>query len=225
MSGGAIFFIVLIFTIILTAVFYRKKHRENVERLEAIYEPIDLPSIPPQLPPRQPRQISIQDNPSYVKVDLTDNLAYTSIKNETTFNSVSGALIVAVSHGEEKCGDDMTGGYEEIAESTELAETDDDQQSRYIELGTAEDLLPLPTTNPMLNMIVNDYDKLESAALLKSSLNPVCTAVSARNLTFDGVQEGKEIHRLGAVTLRNAHSATNIQSMGERPRFSSADNF
>ena len=126
MSGGIIFFlIVLIFTIILTAVFYRKKQRETIEHLQAIYEPIDLPSIPPQLPPRQPRQISIQDNPSYVKVDLTDNLAYTSIKNETTFNSVSGALIVAVSHGEEKCGDDMTGGYEEIAESTELAETDD----------------------------------------------------------------------------------------------------
>ena len=184
-SVGTIFFIVLILTIILTAVFYRKKQRENVEHLEAIYEPIDLPSIPPpQLPPRQPHQILIQDNPSYVKVDLTVNPAYTSIKNETMFNSVSGALIVAVSHGEETCGDDMTGGYEEIAESTELAKTDDDQQSlQCIELGTAEDLLPLPTTNPMHNMIVSDHDKLASAALLKSTLNPVCTAVSATNLT------------------------------------------
>ena len=126
MSGGIIFFlIVLIFTIILTAVFYRKKQRETIEHLQAIYEPIDLPSIPPQLPPRQPHQISMQDNPSYMEVNLTGNPAYTNIKNETMFNSVSGALIVAVSHGEEKCGDDMTGGYEEIAESTELAETDD----------------------------------------------------------------------------------------------------
>ena len=127
MSGGTIFFIiVLIFAIILTAVFCRKKERETIEHLQAIYEPIDLPSIPPQLPPHQPHQISIQDNPSYEKVDLTDNLAYTSIKNKTMFNSVSGALIVAVSHGEEKFGDDMTGGYEETAESTELAKTDDD---------------------------------------------------------------------------------------------------
>ena len=119
--SGTIFFIVLIFTIILTAVFYRKKQRETQE---TIYEPIDLPSIPPQLPPHQPhqisiqdnqsyvkvdltepRQISIQDNPSYVKVDLTDNIAYTSIKNETMFNSVPDALTVAVSHGEEKFGD------------------------------------------------------------------------------------------------------------------------
>ena len=126
MSGGSIFLIiVLIFTIILTAVFYRKKERETIERLEAIYEPIDLPSNPPQLPPCQPHQISIQDNPSYVKVDLTDNIAYTSIKNETMFNSVHmpDASIVAVSHGEEKFGDDMN---EETAESTELAKTDDD---------------------------------------------------------------------------------------------------
>ena len=223
MSGGTIFFIVLILTIILSAVFYQKKHVENVEHLEAIYEPIDLPSIPPQLPPRQPHQIPIQDNPSYVKVDLTVNPAYSSIKNETMFNSVSGALIAAVSHGEEKSGDDMTGGYEEIAESTELAKTDDDQQSPCIELGTAEDLLPLPTTNPMHNM---KDDKLASAALLKSTLNPVCTAVSATNLTFDGVQEEmSSIHHLGVGTLRNAHSATNIHhSMGECPRFSSADN-
>ena len=223
MSGGTIFFIVLIFTIILTAVLCQNKHRENVEHLETIYEPIDLPSIPPQLPPRQPHQVPMQDNPSYVKVDLTVNPAYTSIKNETMFNSVSGALIVVVSHGEEKCGDDMTIGYEKIAELTELAKTDDDQQSPCIELGTAEDLLPLPTMNPMHNMI---DDKFASAALLKSTLNPVCTAVSATNLTFDSVQEGKSsIHHLGAGTLRNAHSATNIQSMGKHPRFSSADNF
>ena len=221
MSGGTIFFIVFIVTIILTAVFYRKKHKENVERLETIYEPIDLPSIPPQLPPRQ---ISIQDNPSYVKVDLTDNLAYTIIKNETMFNSVSGALMVAaISHEEEKCGDNMTGGYEEIAESTESAKTDDDQQSPYIEQGTAE---PLLTTNPMHNMIVSDCDKLASVALLKSTLDPLRTAVSAPNLTFDGVQEVRSsIHHLGAGTLRNAHSTTNIQSMGERPTFLSADNF
>ena len=102
----------------MTAVFYRKKQSKTQE---AIYE---LPSIPPQLPPHQPRQISIQgnqsyvkvdlteprqifvqDNPSYVKVDLTDNIAYTSIKNETMFNSVPDALTVAVSHGEEKFGD------------------------------------------------------------------------------------------------------------------------
>ena len=140
MFSGTIFFIIVrIFAIILTAVFYRKNQRETQE---AIYE---LPSISPQLPPRQPRQLSIQDNPSYVKVDLTeprqifiqdnpsyvkvdltDNIAYTSIKDETMFNSVPDALTVAVSHGEEKFGDDMTGVYEETAESTELAKTDDD---------------------------------------------------------------------------------------------------
>ena len=129
-SGGTIFFIIVLIFIIILTVFYRKKQKETVEHLEAIYEPIDLPSISqaPQLPPRQPHQISIQDNPSYVKVDLTDNLAYTSIKNMTMFNSVpaAGALIVAVSCGEEKCGYSMAGDYEEIAESTELAKTDDD---------------------------------------------------------------------------------------------------
>ena len=98
MSAGTIFFVVLIiFNIILVAVFCRKKCRKNVEHLEAIYEPIDS-SIPPQLPPR--KIILIQDNPSYVKVDLTDNPAYASIKNETMFNSVSGALVAAVSHEE-----------------------------------------------------------------------------------------------------------------------------
>ena len=57
-SAGIIFFIiVLIFTSILTAAFYRKIRRETVEHLQAIYEPIDLPSIPPQLPPRQPHQV------------------------------------------------------------------------------------------------------------------------------------------------------------------------
>ena len=41
-------------------------------------------------------------------------------------------------------------------------------------------------------MIVSDYDiKLPSAAVLKSTLNPVSTTVSATNLTFDGVQDGK----------------------------------
>ena len=231
--GEAIFFIVVIFTIILAAIFYRNKRRKNVKRLEAIYEPIiiDLPSIPPQLPPRQPCQVSMQDNPAYVQVDLTVNPAYKSIKNETMFNSVSGALTVAVSHKEEECTDDTTSGYEEIVESTELSEAGDDQQSPHIKLRTAEaeDSLPLPT---MHNMIVGDYDKLPSAAVLKSTLNPVSTMVSATNLTVDGVQEGK----YGAChfsvgekkTLRNAHSDTNmLQSMiDEHPiRFSSTDNF
>ena len=38
------------------------------------------------------------------------NLAYEGIKNDTVINSASGALIVPVSHEEEKCGDDTTGG-------------------------------------------------------------------------------------------------------------------
>ena len=42
------------------------------------------------------------------------------------FNSMPDALTVAVSYGEAKFGDDMTVVYEEIAESTELAKTDDD---------------------------------------------------------------------------------------------------
>ena len=231
-SGGTTFFVILIFTIILTAVCHRNKHRKNVEHLQAIYEPIDLPSIPPQLPPRQPRQVPImQDNPAYVQVDLTVNPAYTSM-NETMFNSVSdGALTVAVSHDKEKCADDTTSGYEEIAESTEL--TEDDRQSPHIKLRTAEDSLPLPTMNPLLNMIVNDYGKLPSAAVLKSTLNPVSTMVSATNLTFDGVQEENSgaCHFIVGEkkTLRNAHSDTNmLQSMiDEHPinRFSSADNF
>ena len=229
MSGGIIFFIVLIITIILTAVLYLNKHRENVEHLEAIYEPIDLLSIPPQLPPRQPHQVPMQDNPAYVQVDLTVNPAYTGLKNETMFNSVSGALTVAVSHEEETCADDTTGGYEKIAESTELTETEDDRQSPHIELRTAEDSLPLLTMNPLLNMIVSDYEKLPSVATLESTLNPVSTAA---NLTFDGVQEGKSGSCHFSVgekkTLRNAHSDTNmLQSMiDEHPiRFSSVDNF
>ena len=48
-----------------------------------------MPIIPPQLPPRQPHQISIQDNPSYVKVDLTDNPAYESIKNDTVIKLIT----------------------------------------------------------------------------------------------------------------------------------------
>ena len=235
--GGTIFFqIVLILTIILTAVFHRNKHRKNVDRLEAIYEPIDLPSIPPQLPPRhQPRQLQVpmQDNPAYVQVDLTVNLAYTSIKNETMFSSLSGALTVAVSHEEEKCADDTTGGYEEIAESAELTETDNDRQSPHTELRTAENSLRLPTMTPLCNMIVSDYDKVPSAAVLKLTLNPVSTMVSATNLTFDVVQGEKSGACHFSVgekkTLRNAHSDTNIlQSMiDEHPiiRFSSADNF
>ena len=47
---------------------------------------------------------------------------------------------------------------EEVAKSTELTEADADQQSSYVELKTDEDSLPLLTMNPMLNMIVNDYD-------------------------------------------------------------------
>ena len=47
---------------------------------------------------------------------------------------------------------------EEVAKSTELTEADADQQSSYVELKTDEDSLPLLTMNPMLNMIVSDYD-------------------------------------------------------------------
>ena len=222
-SAGIIFFIiVLLFTIILTAAFYRKKSRET-----AIYEPIDIPSIPPQLPPRQPHQVPMQDNPAYVQVDLTVNPAYTSIRNETMFNLVSGALTVPVSHEEEKYGDDTTGGYEEIAESTGLTEAVDGQQSPYVELRTAEDSLPLPTMNPKLSMIVSDDDKSASAALLKSTLNPVSTAVSATN---NSVQESASACQLSAgekKTLIKAYSDTNIlQSLiDECPRFSSLDNF
>ena len=121
----------------------------------------------------------------------------------------------------------MTGSYEEIAESTELTETENDQQSAYVKLGTTEDSLPVSTTNSMLNMIhaLSDYDKLASAVSLKSTLNPVRTSVSVTNLAFDGVQEKKNsAYHLRKKFIRNAHSATNMQSMGERPRFSSTDN-
>ena len=80
----------------MTAVFYQKKKKETVEHLDTIYETIDmppqLPTIPPPLPPHQPHQIPMQDNPSYVKVDLTDNPAYESINNDTVINSASGVL-------------------------------------------------------------------------------------------------------------------------------------
>ena len=195
---------------ILTAIFYRKKQRER--HLEAIYEPIDLPSVPP-LPPRLPHQIPMEPNPSYVQVDLIVNDAYKSIKDDTVINSASGALMISVSYEEEKCGDDvMTGGYEEVA--TEVTEADDDRS--YVELRTADDSLPLPK-------IVSDYDKLQlaSAVLPKSTLNPVRTAVSATNLTFDGdVQEGKSCLMKARMkkTSRNAHSATDIPSMGDHDR-------
>ena len=220
--------IVLIFTIILTAIFYQKKMKETAEH--SIYEEIDMPPVPPQLPPRQPHQIPMELNPLYVHVGLIVNPSYTSIKNDTVINSASDAL-VAVSHEEEKYGDDMTGGYEEVAESTELTnaddtKADDGQQGSYVELGTAEDSLPLPTMDPMLNTIVSDYDKLKlpSTDLLKSTLTPVCTAVSATNLTFDSVQEEKSstLHLMISAsekkTLRNAQSATDIRSMGDHNR-------
>ena len=49
------------------------------------------------------------------------------------------------------------------------------QQSSYVELKTDEDSLPLSTMNPMLNMIVSDYDKLQLAStdLLESTLTTV----------------------------------------------------
>ena len=76
----------------MTAIFYRKKPKETVEHLDSIYEPIDMPpqlTVPPQLPPRQPHQIPVQDNPSYVKVDLTDNPAYKSINNDTVIKLIT----------------------------------------------------------------------------------------------------------------------------------------
>ena len=81
--------IVLFITIILTAIFYQKKQRETVEHQDTIYESTDMPTVPPQLPPRQPHQIPMQDNPSYVKVDLTDNPAYKSINNDTVIKLIT----------------------------------------------------------------------------------------------------------------------------------------
>ena len=71
------------------------------------------------------------------------------------------------------------------------------EEGSYVELRTAEDSLPLPTMNLMLNVIVSDYhDKLQLAStdLLKSTLTSVCMHSSFSNKSdINSVQGEKSL--------------------------------
>ena len=88
-ASGILLLTLVVATVISAPIcwkFYKLRSRQT----NGICEPIDLLPIPPQLPPRQlHRTIATQENPAYVKVDLTENPAYTSINTSLILEAES----------------------------------------------------------------------------------------------------------------------------------------
>ena len=71
---------IVLFALITTFYWIYKNYYQQVE--ENVYEQISIPPLPPQriqyasVPPLPPQRIQIEDNLAYVRVELTDCIAY-----------------------------------------------------------------------------------------------------------------------------------------------------
>ena len=193
-------------------------HKLRSRQTNGIYEPIDLLSIPPQLPPRPLQQtIATQENPAYVKVDLTENPAYMSIKTE---NRVSLTL-EAESDNHLGTGKDNYDDLESFADQHSMtAKLNEDRQSLYVELREAEIVLPVlvaSATNPMF-LSSREYANVASTMKLTCTTKPVRT-ISANNLTLSvedsGMDDSACLNIRSKAFITRSKSATNIRTKVE----------
>lgn len=200
-----------------------KFHKIRSRQTNGIYEPIDLLSVPPQLPPRPLHQtIATQENPAYVKVDLIENPAYTSIKTENR-----ASLTVEAESGDHLAtGKDDYDELESFADQHSVtAKLNEGRQSPYVELGEAEIVLPMlvaSATNPMF-LSLREYDIVASTMKLTCTSKPVCT-ISANNLTLGVENSGKDdsacLNIRSKAVITHSKSATNIRTkVGEYDKF------
>ena len=214
--ASGVLFLTIVAATVISALTCWKFYKLRSRQINGIYEPIDLLPIPPQLPPRcrqLHQMITTQENPAYVKVDLTENPAYTSIKTE---NGTSLTLEVENEDQIATDYDELESFADQHSVTTKLNE---DRQSLYVELGEDEIVLPVlvsSATKPTL-LISREY-----ANVMKLSCTSTCKPVrttSANNLTFGVKDSGKDdsacliIRRKAVIT--HSQSATNIRTKVE----------
>ena len=191
-------------------------HKIRSRQTNGIYEPIDLLSVPPQLPPRPLHQtIATQENPAYVKVDLIENPAYTSIKTENR-----ASLTVEAESGDHLAtGKDDYDELESFADQHSMtAKLNEGRQSPYVELGEAEIVLPMLVASATNPMFLREYDIVASTMKLTCTSKPVRT-ISANNLTLGVEDSGKDdsacLNIRSKAVITHSKSATNIRTKVE----------